>query len=39
MADHGNENMENVKEIFAARLKKVRTAQGYSQPELAKKSG
>lgn len=39
MADHGNENMDNVKEIFAARLKKVRAAQGYSQPELAKRVG
>lgn len=39
MADHGNENMDNVKAIFAARLKKVRAAQGYSQPELAKRVG
>lgn len=39
MADHENENMDNVKAIFAARLKKVRAAQGYSQPELAKRVG
>ncbi|UYM83267.1 helix-turn-helix transcriptional regulator [Heyndrickxia coagulans] len=31
--------MDNVKAIFAARLKKVRAAQGYSQPELAKRVG
>ncbi|GER67471.1 hypothetical protein BpJC7_00310 [Weizmannia acidilactici] len=39
MANHGKENMKDVKEIFAARLKKMRTERGYSQPGLAKRIG